>query len=80
MNITKDTSLDELLELWVKYSRNLIETGNYGENGFKNIELINQILNESGVSSKSIVQIEKSSYTISYSHRGGLVTRDIPIT
>lgn len=79
MKITIDTNLDELLELWVKHSKKLIECAKNDDNEINKFKILREILVKKGVTSLVIEQIKNISYTVSYSHKGNIIKKVITV-
>ncbi len=79
MNITRDAAIEEILELWVRYSKDFIDKKPIANESIKKVNKIREILDIRGVFFLEIDIIEDSSYTVSYSYGGSRVVKKIPI-
>jgi len=79
MNITMDTPIEELLELWAKYSKEFIKKGERTDEERENIEKVSKILEKKGISSLHIGLIGEDSFTIGYLHKGSRMEKKIAI-
>ncbi len=79
MNIDRNTSLEELLTLWVKYSRDFIDKRDNANEAIKKVNEVKVMLDMKGIAHLEIERIEDSSYTVAYLYKGSRVKKEIQI-
>lgn len=72
-------SIDEILELWVKYSFEMFNGGNMVIENVETRQKINALLNNKGITALEIYNISDDKYTLRFIHRGSKKTKVVPI-
>ena len=78
MEINENTTVGELLVLWVKYTDKSWKKNSSTE-ASNRLKEINRALDTRGVTSISILQIKNESYKLRYSNRDSNVEKEIPL-
>ena len=74
-----DTPIDQLLELWVKYSHEMFKDKEKGMENLKERHQINTLLTKKRVDNISILNMNDKSYTLKYLHQGSSKTKIVAI-
>lgn len=71
MKINVNTSINELLGLWVKYSHKLFHEQDIAKDELENLKKVNSALEGNGIERLQIFNASEKKYTIHYFKNGG---------
>lgn len=79
MDMKRNVTVDELLMIWVKHTHKILKKINVTQEIFDGQLKINKTLDICGVTSISILQINKETYKLRYIHRGNQIEKVVPL-
>ncbi len=79
MNISINTPIEELLEMFVKYSHQIWKKISVTDETIITLNKIRNTLDKQGIPFVEIIAIEEESYILGYTHRGSRIERKVQI-
>ncbi|ABR47906.1 hypothetical protein Amet_1730 [Alkaliphilus metalliredigens QYMF] len=79
MDMNIEITIDELLELWVKYTYRLFNCDERADKEVVERRQINDMLDKKGITSVAIHNMTEETYTLQYSHRSSKIEKEVQI-